>query len=53
VEAVRASGFLFGSTPSIADAAVVGQLFMVEVALPGWVRAHVPTLVGWFEHLSA
>jgi glutathione S-transferase len=53
VEAVRANGFVLGSTPSIADAAVVGQLVMVEVALPGWVRAHVPTLVGWFEGLSA
>lgn len=53
VEAVRTSGFVLGSTPSIADAAVVGQLVMVEVALPGWVRTQVPTLVAWFEHLSA
>ena len=53
VEAVRTSGFVLGATPSIADAAVVGQLVMVEVALPGWVRTQVPTLVPWFEHLSA
>lgn len=53
VEAVRANGFVLGTTPSIADAAVVGQLVMVEVALPGWVRTQVPTLMDWFEHLSA
>lgn len=52
-EAVRATGFILGATPSIADAAVAGQLVMVEVALPGWVRAHVPALVPWFDALSA
>ena len=51
VEAVRATGFALGNAPSVADAAVVGQLHMVEAALPGWVASDVPALAAWFEHL--
>jgi glutathione S-transferase len=52
-EAVRATGFILGRAPSLADAAIAGQLVMVEIALPGWVRAHAPGLVDWFDKLSA
>ena len=52
-EAVRTTGFVLGGAPSLADAAIVGQLVMVEVALPGWVRAQAPELGAWFERLSA
>lgn len=53
VEAVRASGFVLGSSASVADAAVVGQLHMVEAALPGWVKRELPALSGWYEALDA
>lgn len=53
VEAVRASGFVLGDSVSVADAAVAGQLQMVEYAVPGWVSAHVPALGAWFEPLRA
>ncbi len=49
VEAVRAGGFVLGGTASVADAAVVGQLHMIEAALPGWVKAQLPQLASWFE----
>lgn len=52
IEAVLATGFVLGSSASIADAAVAGQLHMVEAALPGWVKAHVPALETWFASLS-
>jgi glutathione S-transferase len=52
LEAVRATGFVLGTSPSLADAAVVGQLHMVEAAVPGWVKAQVPALASWFERLS-
>jgi glutathione S-transferase len=52
-DAVRTTGFVLGAMPSIADAAVAGQLAMVEVALPGWVRTQVPALAGWYETLFA
>lgn len=48
--AVKLHGFMFGA-PSAADAAVVGQLHMVETAQPGWVRQHAPGLIHWFEQL--
>lgn len=53
VEAVRANGFVLGQSVSVADAAIAGQLQMVEYAVPGWVVAQVPALSGWFEPLRA
>lgn len=50
-EAVRATGFVLGDSVSVADAAVVGQLYMVEVSLPGWVKAELPALAPWYERL--
>ncbi|MDP2269224.1 MAG: glutathione S-transferase family protein [Archangium sp.] len=40
VKAVQASGFVVGDSVSVADAAVAGQLHMIESALPGWVEAN-------------
>ena len=53
VEAVRAGGFVLGESVSVADAAVAGQLQMVEYAVPGWVAAQLPALRAWFEPLRA
>ena len=47
VKAVQASGFVLGDSASVADAAVAGQLHMIESALPGWVQANVPSLSLW------
>ena len=44
VKAVQASGFVLGDSASVADAAVAGQLHMIESALPGWVASNVPAL---------
>jgi glutathione S-transferase len=53
VEAVRSGGSVLGGSVSVADAAVAGQLQMVEFALPGWVKSHLPALSEWFEPLRA
>jgi glutathione S-transferase len=53
VEAVRSTGFVLGDAPSVADAAVVGQLSMVEVAFPVWVQTELPALANWFAALRA
>lgn len=50
VNAVKLHRYVFG-VPSAADAAVVGQLFMVETAKPGWVKQNAPELSDWFEQL--
>ncbi len=52
VEAVRSTGFVLGAAPSVADAAVVGELHMIEAALPGWVRGQMPALSYWFTQLK-
>lgn len=52
VDAVRATGFVLGAEVSVADAAIVGQLHMVEAALPGWVKRELPSLSGWYEGLD-
>jgi len=53
VEAVKATGFVLGNTVSVADAAIAGQLHMVEAALPGWVTREVPSLREWYAALDA
>jgi glutathione S-transferase len=45
--------FLLGETPTLADAAVYGQLFMVEAGAPGWIAACAPALRDWWERLRA
>lgn len=54
VEAVlKTKPYLLGDGPSIADCAVMGQLFMLEVALPGFVQEHAPALTRWYQALRA
>ena len=53
IAAVTATGFVLGDRVSVADAAVVGQLAMVEAALPGWVQRELPSLSTWYESLRA
>lgn len=53
VSAVRQQRWGFGVMPTAADAAIAGQLHMVEHAKPGWVRKNVPALSDWFEQLRA
>lgn len=53
IQTLAARPFLLGPTVTVADAAVAGQLSMLEAAEAGWVRAHAPSLLGWYERLSA
>lgn len=52
-EALKTRRFLLGDAAMIADAAVYGQLQMVEYARPGWVAAKAPGLAAWFQALRA
>jgi glutathione S-transferase len=45
--------FLFGAAPSIADAALYGQLVMLEYGAPDRVAALAPTLLAWKRRLEA
>jgi glutathione S-transferase len=49
---LSARPFLLGAAPSLADAAVYGQLHMLECGAPGWVAARVPALSGWWMRIS-
>jgi glutathione S-transferase len=40
--------FALGERPSLADAAIYGQLHMVEVGWPGYVASRLPALAPWF-----
>ena len=51
--AVAARPFLLGDRPSLADAAVFGQLAMLETAFPGWVAQHAPALSAWQARVMA
>lgn len=51
--AVAARPFLLGDRPSLADAAVFGQLAMLEVAFPGWVTRNAPALSAWQARVAA
>jgi glutathione S-transferase len=44
--------YLLGESLSLADAAVVGQLSMVEASVPGWLKANLPALLPWFVRVS-
>jgi glutathione S-transferase len=44
--------FLLGEAPSLADAALYGQLHMVEAGSPGWIAASAPALRGWWERIG-
>ncbi len=49
---VAASPFLLGGSPSLADAAVFGQLAFLELASPGWVAARAPGLAAWYARVA-
>ncbi len=51
-ELIAERPFLLGSDPSLADAAVYGQLFMLELALPGFVKREVPAMSGWYRRIA-
>ncbi len=44
--------FVLGPRPSVADAAIHGQLVMLEFALPGFVRRELPALAAWFARIG-
>jgi glutathione S-transferase len=43
--------WLVGDSASVADAALAGQLTMVEFAFPGFVATHAPALSAWYAKL--
>jgi glutathione S-transferase len=45
--------FVLGQLASLADAAIYGQLFMVEIGLPGFVERELPALDGWYRRVAA
>ena len=50
---LEAQPFLLGAQASVADAAVYGNLHMLEWGTPGWVRASVPELSAWYARVHA
>ena len=52
-QAAAKEPFLLGEAPSLADAAVYGQLFMVEVGVPGFIPARAPFLRDWWERVRS
>ena len=52
-QALAARPFVLGTTASLADAAVYGQLYMVEFGLPGFVERELPALAGWYRRLGS
>jgi glutathione S-transferase len=45
--------FLLGDVPTVGDAAVWSQLYMVSVALPGRIEKVVPRMMDWYRRLEA
>lgn len=48
---LRPDSFLLGDEPTLADAAVYGNLFMLEWAMPGWVARELPHLAEWYARI--
>jgi|ERR1041385_8988408 glutathione S-transferase len=44
--------FLLGDAPTLADAAVWGNFYMLEWASPGWTARELPELAAWYARLS-
>lgn len=53
VEVLRRSPFVLGAEPTLADAAIASQLFMVEAGIPGFVERELPSLSAWYQQLMA
>lgn len=52
VRTLESQPFLLGARPTLADAAVWGNLCMLEWATPGWVADHVPELTPWYARVE-
>jgi glutathione S-transferase len=50
--AVAKRPFVLAAGPSLADAAVYGQLFMLEVGLPGYVAHRLRGFVDWYHRMQ-
>jgi glutathione S-transferase len=48
---LRSQPFLLGDRPTLADAAVYGNAFMIESVLPGRLSALAPGLVDWYARI--
>ncbi len=44
--------YLLGDAPTVGDAAVWGQLHMIEVARPGRIAADLPELIAWYGRVA-
>ncbi|MFT3713461.1 MAG: glutathione S-transferase family protein [Archangium sp.] len=52
VDTLKKRPWLVGDSVSVADAAVAGQLTMVEFAFPEFVAKHAPSLSAWYAKLK-
>lgn len=48
---LQAQPFLLGASPTLADAAVWGNLHMLDWAMPGWVARELPELAAWYGRM--
>lgn len=51
-QALERRPFLLGARPTLADAAVYGNLYMLEWGAPGWLAEHVPPLLEWYQRVD-
>ncbi|HTL35818.1 MAG TPA: glutathione S-transferase family protein [Kofleriaceae bacterium] len=49
---IASQPFLLGAEPTLADAAVGGNLAMLEWTSPGWVARELPDLAPWYARLT-
>jgi glutathione S-transferase len=52
IETLARQPFLLGERPTVADAALWGQLYMIDYAKPGRVAATWPAIVPWYERVT-
>jgi glutathione S-transferase len=48
VTSLAPSPFMLGDRPTLADAAIYGNFYMLEWAMPGWVARELPQLAEWY-----
>ena len=53
VRTLETQPFLLGDTPTLADAAVWGNFYMLEWAMPGWVAKETPEMRAWYERVPS
>lgn len=49
---LETQAFLLGAEPTLADAAIWGNLAMLEWTSPGWVAKEMPELASWYARLA-